>query len=85
MLTAWPAFTRTKSWRLVRCDKPTGKMAAMKFLYPELGDIDATTPKPDRLRRLAEIMTQRQNGRLPRTIVNRLWAVHGTRAGRAAG
>src|SRR5436190_9807797 len=49
---------------MVRCDKPTGKKAAMKFLYPELGDLDASAPKPDRLRRLAEIVTERQNGRL---------------------
>ncbi len=59
---------------LVHCDKPTGKKATPAFLYPALGAIDASAAKPARLQRLAEIMTSRENGRLPRTIVNRLWA-----------
>lgn len=59
---------------MVHCDKPTGKKAAMKFLYPELGDMDGKAPKAERLKRLAELMTGDQNGRLSRTIVNRLWA-----------
>jgi hypothetical protein len=56
------------------CDKPTGKKSAARFIYPELGDIDPTADKPARLERLAEIMTCDKNGRLARTIVNRLWA-----------
>jgi mono/diheme cytochrome c family protein len=59
---------------MVRCDKPTGQKAAMKFLYPELGSIDPKASKADRMKRLAEIITEQQNGRLSRTIVNRLWA-----------
>src|SRR5262249_5637489 len=59
---------------MVHCDKPTGKKAPMKFLYPELGNIDANAPKAERMKRVAEIITGRQNGRLSRTIVNRLWA-----------
>ena len=59
---------------LVHCDKPTGKQAAVRFLYPEVGGIDAKANKPERLKRLAEILTSRENGRLSRTIVNRLWA-----------
>lgn len=59
---------------MVRCDKPTGQIASMKFLYPELGSIDPSASKPDRLKQLAELMTRKQNGRLSRTIVNRLWA-----------
>ena len=59
---------------MVRCDRPTGKTAPMKFLYPELGSIDPKAPKTERLKRLAEIITQKQNGRLARTAVNRLWA-----------
>src|ERR1039457_601206 len=58
---------------MVHCDKPTGKKAELKFLYPELGTIDPEADKPARLKRLAEIMTQRQDGRLTRTLVNRLW------------
>lgn len=59
---------------LVQCDKPTGKKAITKFLYPELGSIDGAAPKAERMKRLSELMTQKQNGRLSRTIVNRLWA-----------
>jgi mono/diheme cytochrome c family protein len=59
---------------MVRCDRPTGDFAAMKFLYPELGTIDPQAPKPERLRQLADLMTSERNGRLARTIVNRLWA-----------
>lgn len=64
----------TNELEMVQCDKPTGKKAPMKFLYPELGAIDSHAPKSERLQRLAEIITQKQNGRLSRTMVNRLWA-----------
>jgi hypothetical protein len=56
-----------------RCDKPTGKMAKAKFLFPELGTIDPALPVNDRLKRLAVILTSPENGRLSRTVVNRLW------------
>ncbi|MSU62248.1 MAG: DUF1549 domain-containing protein [Pedosphaera sp.] len=59
---------------MVHCDKPTGLKAVSQFIYPELGGIDGNLPKAERTRRLAEIMTQRQNARLTRTVVNRLWA-----------
>jgi hypothetical protein len=59
---------------LVHCDKPTGQKAVSRFIYPELGEIDGKLPKAERTKRLAEIITQRQDARLTRTIVNRLWA-----------
>jgi mono/diheme cytochrome c family protein len=59
---------------LIHCDKPTGQQSSPRFLYPEIGALDPTLPKADRLQRLAEIMTSPQNGRVPRTVVNRLWA-----------
>jgi len=58
---------------LHRCDKPTGEMAKAYWLFPEIGNIDASKPKQDRLRQLAQLMTHPENGRVPRTIVNRLW------------
>jgi hypothetical protein len=58
---------------MVHCDKPTGKLAQLKFLYPELGAIDPAADKPARLQQLARIITQRQDGRLTRALVNRLW------------
>ena len=57
---------------LNRCDKPIGKMAKPNFLYPELGSVEGETVK-DRLLKLSEVMVQRDNGRLYRTIANRFW------------
>ena len=59
---------------MVECDKPTGKVAPLKFLFPELGSVDPKASKSNRLEQLARLITQRENGRLSRTIVNRLWA-----------
>ena len=59
---------------MVHCDKPTGHFAKTRFIYPELGDIDPQAPKAERLKQLADIITSRKDGRLTRTIVNRLWA-----------
>ena len=58
---------------IARCDKPTGKTAVPKFLWPELGTIDAAQPREKRLERLAGLVTHPDNGRFPRTIVNRIW------------
>jgi len=63
-----------KPLELVQCDKPLGKTAVVKFLYPELGALDASAPKAERVKRLAEVIISREDGRLSRTIVNRLWA-----------
>jgi cytochrome c553 len=59
---------------MFECDKPTGKKALTGFIFPELGEISAKLPKAERTKRLAEIITQPTNGRLTRTVVNRLWA-----------
>jgi hypothetical protein len=58
---------------MYRCDKPLGTKAEAAWMFPELGQIDAKTSRQDRLRRLAQIMTDPENGRLTRTIVNRIW------------
>ena len=58
---------------IARCDKPTGQIAASKFLWPELGTIDPAQPRAKRLEKLAEMVTHPGNGRFPRTIVNRIW------------
>ncbi|WP_435010889.1 DUF1553 domain-containing protein [Tundrisphaera lichenicola] len=57
-----------------RCDKPTGKIAQVGFIYPELGQIDARAPRAERMKQLAEILVKPEDGRFARTIVNRLWA-----------
>jgi hypothetical protein len=58
---------------MFQCDKPTGKKANAKFLYPELGLIKADAPQPEKRKQLAAILTSKDNGRLTRTIVNRIW------------
>lgn len=60
--------------RIYRCDKPTGRLAGTRMLYPSLGTIDANADRADRLRQLAELTVQPANGRLYRTLVNRIWA-----------
>ena len=57
-----------------RCDQPTGKMAGTGILFEELGTIDSTASTEERLREMAEFLTQPQDGRLYRTLVNRIWA-----------
>jgi mono/diheme cytochrome c family protein len=59
---------------MVRCDRPMGEVAPVKFIYPELGAIDGTAPREKRLEQLASILTCKENGRLTRTLVNRIWA-----------
>jgi mono/diheme cytochrome c family protein len=59
---------------MVQCDKPLGKHAPTQFIFPELGSIDDNAPKAERIAQLAKLVTDPRNGRLSRTIVNRLWA-----------
>ncbi|MEM7699129.1 MAG: DUF1549 domain-containing protein, partial [Verrucomicrobiota bacterium] len=56
-----------------RCDKPTGETAEAAWLFPEIGTVNAELPKDQRLTQLAALMVHPENGRVPRTIVNRLW------------
>ena len=58
---------------LVRCDMPTGKPAVAAWPFPELGQVDASKPREERLAQLAALVTHPDNGRFQRTIVNRLW------------
>ena len=67
------AITSNEQLEIHRCDKPTGEMAKAYFLFPELGAIDPAAPREERLKQLAAIMTSPDNGRLTRTIANRLW------------
>lgn len=58
---------------MYRCDKPLGKKADAAWMFSELGEIDPKLPREKRLKRLAELMTDPQDGRFTRTIVNRIW------------
>ncbi len=57
-----------------RCDIPTGKMADTRILWPELGNITKTASVKEKSQELSNILTQPENGRLYRTLVNRIWA-----------
>lgn len=57
---------------IYRCDKPTGRVAKTAFLYPELGEVVSDSLQ-NRLKELAGVIVQPENGRLYRTIVNRFW------------
>ena len=67
------AITASSPLEIARCDKPTGRFATPRFLWPDLGSIDPDQPRPERLRRLADLLTHPDNGRFSRTIVNRIW------------
>jgi mono/diheme cytochrome c family protein len=68
------AIYSDETLEMVHCDKPTGKFARMSFLYPQLGALDEKVPKAERLKQLEKVVTSPANGRIARTIVNRLWA-----------
>lgn len=56
-----------------RCEIPTGKFAKTEILWEELGSIDSAANKAEKLRQLADRLVQPANGRMYRTIVNRVW------------
>ncbi len=57
-----------------RCDKPTGKFTDARMLWKELGSIDNQASVSVKRAQLAGNMVKAQNGRLYRTLVNRIWA-----------
>jgi hypothetical protein len=67
------AIIADRPMEIYRCDKPTGRKASPRFVFSELGDIDATQPKAKRLEQLARLVTHPDNGRFTRTIANRMW------------
>ncbi|MCL6259580.1 PSD1 and planctomycete cytochrome C domain-containing protein [Aquiflexum sp. TKW24L] len=56
-----------------RCEKPIGKLASTKILWEELGEMDSSATRAEKLRQLSEYLVQPANGRMYRTIVNRIW------------
>jgi len=67
------AIFADKPLEIHRCDKPTGRTASPRFVFPDLGTIDAKLPKAKRLEELAKLVTHPDNGRFTRTIANRIW------------
>ncbi|MCP9768472.1 DUF1549 domain-containing protein [Lacihabitans sp. LS3-19] len=56
-----------------RCDKPTGKLADTRLLWQNFGNIDSTASKAKKMEQMANLLVQPSNGRMYRTIVNRIW------------
>src|SRR5205807_3130816 len=57
---------------VARCDKPTGRTAVPRFLWPELGTIDPGAPRVKRLERAAQPVPHPDHGRVPRPIPDRV-------------
>ena len=66
-------FSEDGRLRLYRCDVAQDVYATPAFLFPELNRVPPSVSLPDRRRTAAAIFTDPRNGRMPRTIVNRMW------------
>jgi hypothetical protein len=66
-------FSPEPKLRLYRCDVAQDQYAEPGFLFPELNREPGSGSEADRHAAAAAIFTDPRNGRLPRTLVNRLW------------
>ena len=66
-------FSADEKLQLHRCDIPQGEFATAAFLYPPLNRTPPTSSIADRRATAAAIFTDPRNGRLARTLVNRIW------------
>lgn len=66
-------FSPDPRLQLYRCDVAQNKFAEPAFLFPELSRAPASSSLADRRAAAAAIFTDPRNGRLPRTLVNRIW------------
>jgi Protein of unknown function (DUF1549)/Protein of unknown function (DUF1553)/Planctomycete cytochrome C len=66
-------FSAEPRLRMYRCDVAQDAYAEPGFLYPELNRVPPSGSLADRRATAAAIFTDPRNGRLPRTLVNRLW------------
>ena len=67
-------FSPEPRLQLYRCDIARDEYAEPAFLYPELNRVPQSSSLADRRAAAAAIFTDPRNGRMPRTIVNRMWA-----------
>lgn len=63
-----------KPLEIYRCDLPTGRIAGQGVLFNSLGTIKESKITAERLIQLSNILVQKKNGRLYRTMVNRIWS-----------
>ena len=67
------SFFSEKELMIHRCDIATGETSQPKFLYPELGAVEPGATAAARRAAAARLFTAKENGRFPRTLVNRIW------------
>ncbi len=66
-------FSADPKLQLYRCDVAQQRFSEPAFLFPELNRAAPTETMVDRRATAASIFTDAKNGRLPRTMVNRVW------------
>lgn len=66
-------FSPDPRLQLYRCDVAQNTYAEPAFLFPEVSHTPVSSSLGDRRAAAAAIFTDRRNGRLPRTLVNRVW------------
>ncbi|HXW05253.1 MAG TPA: DUF1549 domain-containing protein [Vicinamibacterales bacterium] len=66
-------FSPEPRLQLFRCDVARNEYAEPWFLYPELHRTPPSPSLADRRATAAAIFTDPRNGRMPRTLVNRIW------------
>jgi hypothetical protein len=66
-------FSPEPRLQMFRCDVAQNRYAEPAFLYPELSRAPASSALGDRRAAAADIFTDPGMGRLPRTLVNRIW------------
>ena len=71
---AFASIFADSSLEINRCDKPTGKYTGAAMLWKQLGNVDSNARTVVKRKQLSENITKPENGRLYRTIVNRIWA-----------
>ena len=66
-------FSSEEKLQLYRCDAPQNQYVSASFLYPQLNRTLPSESVADRRAVAAAIFTDSRNGRVPRTLVNRIW------------
>ena len=66
-------FSPEERLQLYRCDVAQEEYAQPAFLFPELRRASKSSSLRDRRAAVAAIFTDPRNGRLPRTLINRIW------------
>jgi hypothetical protein len=66
-------FSPEPKLQLFRCDVAQDRYAEPAFLFPELSHAPAGPTLTDRRAAAARTFTDRRMGRMPRTLVNRIW------------